>query len=566
MGCRMCTPGETFCGGGHTGPPGVYRCNADGTGSDFVMNCGANEQCVNGFCLTACQAAEAKPSTVGCHFFAVDLDNSVDNFGGIMSDAAAQQFAVAVANVNDYEVTVTITRNTASFGQPITEEMVAQVAVPANDLKQINLPQREVDGCMGQNGPYVPESGSGTFVSSHAYKIESTAPIVAYQFNPIIQQYSNDASILIPHQALGKDYLVMGWPTSNPCGPPPGDPLHISGIPDHTFVTIVGEEEGTHVIVTPAHPVKASGGPSGFAIPQTPRGMPIEFDIGPYDVVNLESDQPEVPITACLNYRDQNGDFTGTHVVSTKPVAVFSGNERGNGNGGANPAPPDPPNWNMETCCTDHLEEQMFPTAALGWKYAVSRSPVRSHGSSWEEPDLYRILATVNGTTVTTSLDPPFDHFALDRGQFVTFWAQSGFTVVSTGGAVMLGQILVSQDMTDSGIGDPSFMVFPAVDQYRDHYVFLVPTTFTDNYMVVAMPTTATVMLDGSGEFPPACDTRQIGTIDAKSYKQVTCHLDPGVHHLSTSEPSGLSVYGYYSVGSYDYCGGSDVDIINPVP
>ena len=69
--------------------------------------------------------------------------------------------------------------------------------------------------------------------------------------------------------------------------------------------------------------------------------------------VHLESDQPEVPITECLSYRDQNGDFTGTHVVSTKPVAVFSGNERGNGNGGANPEPPDPPNWNMGTCCTE---------------------------------------------------------------------------------------------------------------------------------------------------------------------------------------------------------------------
>src|SRR5262245_4756300 len=564
LGCRMCNPGQTYCGGGHTGDEGVWRCNADGTGGDFVMKCQPNEQCVNGACLTACQAAEANPSTVGCHFYAVDLDNSVDNFGGIMSDAAAQQFAVVVANVNNYAVDVSVSKNTAPFGQPLSEELVTRVTVAGNDLTEIDLPQREVDGCMGQNGPYVPESGSGTFVSSHAYKIESTGPIVAYQFNPIIQQYSNDASLLIPHQALGRNYLVLGWPTSNPCGPPPGDPLHIASIPDHTFVTIVGEEPGTHVTVIPTHPVKASGGPSGFAIPHTPRGTPIEFDIGPYDVVNLESDQPQVPIFQCAMYRDQNGDFSGTKVVSTKPVAVFSGNERGNGTSGL--MIPPPPDWDMGTCCTDHLEEQMFPVPAWGWKYAISRSPVRSKHPGYEEPDLYRILASVNGTTVRTSLDPPYDQFMLDAGKIATFYAYSGFTVEATGGAIMLGQYLVSQDLVPGGIGDPSFMVFPAVDQYRDHYVFLVPTTFTDNYMVVVMPVSATVDLDGSGEFPPQCDTRNIGTINGKMYKQVTCRLNPGVHRIKTSEPSGLSVYGYYAVGSYDYCGGSDVDIINPVP
>jgi hypothetical protein len=129
----------------------------------------------------------------------------------------------------------------------------------------------------------------------------------------------------------------------------------------------------------------------------------------------------------------------------------------------------------------------------------------------------------------------------------------------------MLGQYLVSQDLVPGGIGDPDFLVFPAVDQYRDHYVFLVPTTFQSNFMVVALPVTATVDLDNSGEFPPVCDERPIGTIAGVTYEQVTCPLDPGVHKLRTSEPAGLSVYGYYSVGSYAYCGGSDVDIINPI-
>ncbi|MSP16297.1 MAG: hypothetical protein EXR73_06720 [Myxococcales bacterium] len=561
LGCRDCFPGRTTCAGASGNE--VWECGPNGTSGEHVMDCAAEEQCVNGFCLTACQAAEANPSTVGCHFWAVDLDNSVDNFMGFMSDAAAAQFAVAVANVSDYGVSVSIYKNVAPYGQPPSRMLVVEATIGPNDLVELNLPQREVDGTMGQNAAYAPGTGSGTFVSSHAYEIESTGPVVAYQFNPIVQQFSNDASLLVPRQALGEHYFAMGWPTSNPCGAPPGDPLHFEGVPDHTYVTIIGQEEGTHVTVIPTHPVKASSGPSGLVIPATPRGVPIEFDLGPFDVVNLESDQPEVSIFMCLMFADRDGDFTGTQIHATKPVAVFTGNERGNGTGGAEPPPP--PGWDGTTCCTDHLEEQMFPTESLGWNYAVSRSPVRSGEPGYEEPDLYRVLATIDGTTVTTSLAGADHQFALNAGEFRTFHAYAGFTVESSGGAIMLGQVLVSQGLVPGGIGDPSFTVFPAVDQFRDHYVFLVPTTFQDNYLVAALPIGTSVDLDNSGEFPPACSRRGIGTLAGVTYEQVTCRLTPGVHRLATSAPAGLTVYGYYSVGSYAYCGGSDVDVINPI-
>jgi len=63
--------------------------------------------------------------------------------------------------------------------------------------------------------------------------------------------------------------------------------------------------------------------------------------------------------------------------------------------------PPDPPDWDGNDCCTDHMEEQMLPTTALGWKFTVNRSPVRSTDPGYVEPDLYRILGTVDGTVVT---------------------------------------------------------------------------------------------------------------------------------------------------------------------
>jgi len=348
--------------------------------------------------------------------------------------------------------------------------------------------------------------------------------------------------------------------TDTPTSTPP--PIS-AACPHHVLYHRVGRGVGRGGVGSKGPPIAPSGGDSGFDIPQTDAGVPLQFTVNPYDVVNLESDQPVVSIQQCFNYLDRDGDFTGTVVTSTKPIAVFSSLERGSGTGGAEP--PEPPNWDGEGCCTEHMEEQMFPTVALGWRFAISRSPKRSP-TSYVEPDIYRVLGTVDGTVVNTSLAAPYDQFTLDAGEFKAFHAYAGFTIEATGGAVMVAQYLVSQGLTDGGIGDPSFTVFPAAEQHRTEYVFLVPTTWQDNYMVLAMPTGATVMIDGQAldEFN-SCVQGDIGDLGGVHYVQLTCALVEGVHTVASNQPVGLSVYGYYSVGAYSYAGGSNVNIINPI-
>ncbi|MBU1244935.1 IgGFc-binding protein, partial [Myxococcota bacterium] len=564
-GCVACSEGERYCQEGS-----VMVCNASHE-LEFLMDCPEQEACLFGQCVNRCHPSMLTTSNVGCEFWAVDLDNeAVDTMMG-SNDAAAQQFAVVIANVNNFPVTAYVYKNVADFGQPVAETAVQPdngigmpIQVPARSLVQIDLPQREVDGCMGQNGSYTKYSGSGTFVSSHAYRVVTDGPVVAYQFNPIIQQFSNDASILIPTQALGQHYYVLGYPTANPCSM---EMFPQASIPDHTSVTIMGVTPNTIVTVYTTHKILASGGDSGIVVPETAKGGTLTFTIGPFDVVNLESWQLENgDQMECIQAAQENsGDFTGTRIESSAPIAVFSSLERGAGTGGVQI--PEPPGWDGETCCTDHLEQQMFPTVALGWNYVISRSPVRSTDGSYKEPDIYRVLATENGTVVNTSLAAPFNSFTLNAGEFEAFYAQEGFTLTATGGAVMVGQFLVSQGLVPGGIGDPSFIVFPAADQHRDSYVFLIPETFQDNYMVVVKPDGTDIILDGTslGEFPANCTTANIGMLDTTNYAQITCRLEEGIHTIESSNPVGLSVYGYYSVGSYAYPGGSDVKIINPI-
>ncbi len=564
-GCVTCVPDQLYCGGPTAND--VLRCNSEGTGGELVESCPADSVCSEGQCKTPCEAAEDNPSNLGCDFWSADLDNEASTTIGITNDAAAQQFAVVAANNNDFPVTVTVLRNAARVGEAVSEQVVTAVSVPPRTAQQINLPQAEVDGSMGQHAAYMRNTGSGTFVSPHAYHIVTTGPVVVYQFNPIIQQYSNDASTLLPIQALGTDYIAVGFQTANPCGIAQ---LPQESIPDHGALTIIAPFDDTSVTVTTTHPMMASAGDSGFQIPAIPRGGSTTFTTGRYTVVNLETEQPNGTIADCMSAM-ADGDTTGTYIKADKPIVVFTSSERGLGFGGADNVvyPPDWDDQNDDICCTDHLEEQLLPVTALGREFAVARSPIRSTDSSgWIEPDIVRVVGSADGTTVHTSLQAPYDQFTLDAEQQITFAAKTGFTI-SADKAIQVASYLVPQHFVKHGfIGDPSQVLIPPAEQFRKDYVFLVPSTFQNNYGVFSKPVAAHLVLDGmpldSAEFSD-CVTAPIGTVVGVDYEQVTCPLSEGHHAVSADMAFGLGVYGYYNVGSYAYIGGSDVKLINPI-
>ncbi|MBL9018401.1 MAG: IgGFc-binding protein [Myxococcales bacterium] len=568
-GCVVCVPDGLYCGGPTAND--VLRCNSEGTGGTVVESCPADSVCSGGQCKTPCQAAEDKPSNVGCDFWAADLDNEATS-GLISNDAAAQQFALVAANNNDYPIMVSVTKNAANIGQPVNEQVILQVSVPPRTARRMDLPQREVDGSMGQNGTYTQNSGSGTFVSPHAYHVVSTGPMVLYQFNPIIQQFSNDASTLIPRHAVGMDYIVSGYETANPCAIS-GLPMTDPSIPDHGAVTIIPIEDDTHVTVTASHAIKASAGPSGIAIPMTAKGGTLNLTLSRYAVANLESQMTVGSIGACSSavMGGADGDFTGTYIKSDKPIVVFTSNERGAGFGNA-PNVEYPPGWDPmngdDTCCTDHLEEQLLPVTALGKEFAVARSPIRSTHATWKEPDIVRVLGTADGTTVTTNLPAPWNSFTLNARQDKTFAATTGFTL-SASAPVQITTYLVSQHFVKYGYtGDPAQITIPAAEQHRKDYVFLVPPTFQYDYAVFAKPVDAHITVDGvalDGVEFSNCVKAPIGMLVGTMYEQVTCPMADGAHVVSGDKPFGLSVYGYYNVGSYAFVGGSDVKIINPI-
>jgi hypothetical protein len=506
----------------------IHACDAQGNPTTKLGDCNKKgEVCFEGACISGCAATEAVTSNLGCEFWAVDLDNNKDQF----NDAAGAPWGLAISNAGDTPTEVVIEQNDGSPGGSPVVKLVQKIVVAPNALQVVTMPTREVDGSLnGQN------EGPGTMLSSRAFRISSLQPIVVYQFNALKSQYSNDASLLLPSPSLGQTYRTLSWPS--------GKPISVLGSPiDRGYLTVVGTKPGTTVNVTVSQAILAGG-----SVPATPKGGTVTVTLGPYDVLNLETD-------------GMPGDLTGSIVTSSAPVAVFVGTELSGGV--TNPLPPNVPNDpNPSSCCLDHLEDQLLPVESYGKKFVVPHSARR--GSSYVEPDYVRFMGVATAAVVTTNLPPPDASFTLAPGAYRDVLVTKDFTVDASQ-PIAVGQILVSQGYTQSGIGDPSLSVLPAIDQFRKDYLFLVPGSWNKNYVVIAMPENTTVSIDGT-PIGSSCASYQIGMLDGVNWESRTCPLAEGTHTMTGDKNFGIVAYGYGNAGSYAFVGGSNVKKIYVPP
>jgi hypothetical protein len=578
QGCRSCEPGGLSCQGLN-----LVRCRDDGAGflPTPVQGCDASKGmiCDGSGCTNACALARANRSYVGCEYWAVDLDNAVVDIG----NAAAQQFAVVLSNPSPLPAQVRILVSEA--GQQ--KEVAARTVAPGA-LEAILLPPREVDG----SPPGQFNAGGGTALTPGAYKIESTAPIVAYQFNPLANAgvFSNDASLLIPTSALAADaksetgasYLVLGWPQTIATT---SDPRTNFGIDLRAFLTIVATRSSTQVKVRLGADIV---GDSAGRVPARKRGETLELTLEPFDVLNLE--------TAGFG-----ADFSGTRVEASRPVAVFSGAEAAD--------VPDFLDLSERRCCADHLEEQLFPLPTLGTTFIALASASRSQALkdagativARAEADYFRLLGAGELSSVRTSLPPPLDQLAVSGSKPLQLRSERDFTVQSAE-PLIVGQFLASQE--DAGIspalpgGDPSFILLPPVEQFRKEYLFLTPDKYAFDFIAVATPAGNKITLDGrplvDGWSPGLgmklrCTRSAVGKLRRPGdkhdteFEAVKCQLsfpkvlpdksppdnlargeqDDGVHRLVAEQPVGLVVYGFDAFVSYGYPGGTDLALIN---
>jgi len=474
----------------------------------------------------------------------LDLSDGVSKPGG-------GPWGVVLANAGNAPADVVIERNDAPLGADPAPALVHQTSILPGNLEEFTMPVLIVDCGVAPDDWSAP----GTCLSTHSFRITSTVPIVVYQFNNLIHGFSTDASLLLPTTSLGTKYRVTGWPVSHSF-PSPG------AFVQRSYVTVVGTRPNTLVKVKPGWRIKGNGN-----IPATAAGDLLSITIGAFDVLNLESDDATFEECFAMTTPPYCADMTGTAVDASEPVVVFSGTEEsgvGIPEGG-----PMPPSWNPETsngCCNQHLEEQLMPMESYGKRFLVTRSPVRSNPefTSWEEPDVIRFVGAAAEAQVTTTLPAPYDSFILKPGEVRDTWAQKDFTVDATN-PIVVAQLLIGEGYVEpQPKGDPSFTIFPAIEQARTEYVFLSPAAWKENWVVIGAESSTQVSIDGSPT--TGCTVKPVGTLDGKDYEARRCKLSAGAHVLSGSSPFQIMAYGYSDADAYSFPGGANIKKIYVPP
>jgi hypothetical protein len=576
LGCLFCTPDQRFCEGEI-----AYMCNGDGNMATMIETCTGNSHCMDGVCVDPCVAAAETRSYLGCEYWAVDLDNAHDVYttpdqiplfgcgliptpmltGPICYDpnnttpdpnlpfgnkvtaglcdpgpsgptcpapytcqtttycglnAQISPFAIVVANPQTFPVMVTLTNAT---GTTMTQTVAPNAVQPL----------------FPQNLGFADASLDHTEQARKAYRLTSTAPVVAYQFNPLdnVNVFSNGGSLLIPRTAYDERYVALTAPTlqSRP------DSSDYNG-----YIAIVAWQDDTEIEITASVATKAGYGTP--AIPALAAGVPTRFTLDSFEVLLLPA--------------AGNGDLTGTSVASIDPaktVGVFAGAEAA-----FFPHNQPPPGGSSGPCCADHVEEMLFPTSTWGMEFAIARSQVRLPQA--QENDIIRIVAQRDNTMVTFT---PNAIGANDCGATLAAGASctaeiAGDTVITATQPITVGRFLKSVLYTDGisqmfGTGDPSMAIAVPTEQFRTSYNLLVPQQYMANFASIVIPQGGTVMLDGAdvtGQVSSMFGTWRAGRI----------MLAAGVHRIDCPAGCGVEVYGWSRAVSYMFAGGLDLQQI----
>ncbi len=456
---------------------------------------------------TTCLEAASGKSTVGCKFYAVDMD---------AHDAVeTSQYAVGVANVQlagMATVTVEVKENGAwqTVGGP--------QSIGPLQLFTFNLADRHQDD-------------TGVRVGG-AYRVTSDVPVVAYQFNPVdgASSYLSDAAMLYPAAALDTVNHVTAWTSM----------MDNSNTFQHSYATVIATVDGTMVTVDPKTPTAAGAG-----VPQGAPGAPFTVALQEGDVLNIA-------------VQSLGTSMTGTKINSNvdHPVAVFAGQECA--------LIPE------SVCCCDHMEEQLAGVRLWGKNFIASRMPVRNPGSPeqtlWQ---IYAAengtSVKINYDAGVTGI--PAQQFTLNQGEMNQMYVsgppgeEGDFEVIADKPIAVYGYMVGAENF-GSDIGDPAMVAIAPSEQFLPRYVILVPGTWINDVAVVTRPTGAQILLDGV-----AISDAMFNPVAASGFEVARVPVADGVHVFDGGEePFSVIIVGYDQYDSYAYLGGTGTGKINPNP
>jgi len=516
------------------------------------FNLDAGTTCEGDSCKPPCLAAAENRSSVGCEYYAVQMDGDYGARNGC--------FVAFVANTHDKPAHLEVSfagepidvsahaRIPKGSGRKLTyEPFDAAAGIPPGEVAIVflaGLPEAGTPTPGDSRKPVVcpvaparssltQRDGTGLGESFH---LQTDVPVVAYQMLPYGGGSAavTGATLLLPTSAWDTNYVaVNAYATAN------------STL--KTSMNIVASQDDTTVTLLPKVDVVA--GPS---VPSTTAGAPVE--------VKLRAGQ-HLQIT-------QSKELTGSPVQADKPIGLFAGQPCLNVPVGVN--------------YCDHAEQQIPPVRALGSEYVAVHHRPRT--AAPENPP-YRIIGAVDRTMLTYDPETIPGPRTLNLGDVAEF---------TTGGRpfVVRSQdqehpFLVTTYMTGSdsvagkggdGYGDADFHRLVSVPQYLDKYVFFTDPTYPETNLVITRKRGGgDIELDCAGviagwqELGSQYEYARIDLVRHDFQPQNGC--DNGRHVMKSSKPFGLAVWGWGTTEttmftrdvSYSYPAGENLAPLNTV-
>ncbi|HVV87398.1 MAG TPA: IgGFc-binding protein [Kofleriaceae bacterium] len=544
-----------------TQPPQCPSCTADLTGvvdcDGNVTTCPDDQACsaATGDCQNPCDAAEANHSSVGCEYYAVDMDAAM----GPPQDAC---YTVFVANVSRAPVHLNVEWN----GQPIDLARWARLPAgqgqgltygafdPAAGLEPgkvailfLAAAPNGLPPELGGNVP-CPSAVGGAAIGTQAqisgtgkgkaFHLTTDLPVVAYQMLPYGggAAAATGASLLLPTSAWGDNYVAISAYDQ------PAPPIQFGMGPSYN---IVAKDDGTQVTIRPTAGVLAGGGMAAGAA-----GQPYVFTLDHGEYAQFT----------------QTPGISGSPIEANQPIGVFGGDQI----------------MSIDRCCGDHGEQMIAPVRALGSEYVAAPHGDRKPAGQ-SDPRIFRIMGAVAGTELT--YDPPGTGPAtVDLGQIQEIRTSGApFTVHSQDADhpfMMFTYMSGAGDQGEGGWGDPDFVRLVPPLQYLEHYVFFTDPTYPFTVLTVVRAKSdggfKDVVLDCLG---PISTWQPVGTAGEYelAYVKLVDHFNNvgacnnGVHTMDSPAPFGVWVWGWGSEDtstgwvSYGYPAGEAVQPINDI-
>ncbi len=503
-GCVACPPAAMRCDPDHPSQP--ERCADDGSRWTTLAACNeaAGERCTDGRCGDPCAVPDGSRGYLGCEYWATQTPNSQLD--------PAFSFAVALANPQSFPVTVHLSGGRLTEMRTEVLEPGAVRAVPLPWVPELVQSSAANTGCPPRTACRGwPPATSATVVGG-AYHIEASAPVAAYQFNPLqferaggFSSYSNDASLLFSQRSLTQRYIVLTAPH---------------------WVPARGLVLGGFIAVT------AVAGETTSVTIRLPRNAGIVGETGTIQRDNL------TPGDVFVLVGGEAGDLSGAIVEASAPVAVFAGHDCTN-------VPTSRP-------ACDHLEEQVAPLETLGRDFVVTPLIDRPGVAS-----LVRVVSPFEGAVLR--FDPPSVQRSVRLGEreVLQFQTAVGFHMTASR-PVLVAQFMAGQGDASGSPGDPAMVYEVPSQQFRDRYDLLVPDTYTSNYLGIVVPHGASALLDDT--------VLPVTRTNLGAWDLLSTPVMPGAHRLRTTEgvPLGVKVYGTARYTSYMYPGGLDLQLLPP--